>query len=175
MLHQMADSQPPASFAAKAAILGASSLTVLAGAIVAPALPSIALHFQDHPQSELLVRLIVTLPALAIALTASPMGWAADRLGKKRLLFLALGVYLMAGLSGVWLESLELILAGRFLLGMAVAGILTASIFLGQFLSPLAVAPLVRQKPSTAFLWVGAILCIGALGLISARVPKAQD
>jgi MFS family permease len=115
------------STAVKATLLLASSLTVLAGAIVAPALPSITAAFADEPGVELLTRLIVTLPALAIAIVAPCSGWVIDRLGRVRVLVAALVLYAAAGTSGVYLGTLTAVLVGRALLGVAVAFAMTAA------------------------------------------------
>lgn len=111
----------------RVALLAASMLTVLAGAIVAPALPTIRAAFAEHPSGELLARLIVTTPALAIAFIAPVSGTIVDLFGRKRLLLGSLVLYALAGTSGIWLNSLELILVGRLLLGVAVAGVMTSA------------------------------------------------
>ena len=110
-----------------AALLGASSLTMMAGAVLSPALPDIRQHFADTPSVELLSRLVLTLPALFIALCASPAGWVADRCGRRTLLLLATGAFALAGASGFVLDDLIAILIGRALLGVAAAAVMTCS------------------------------------------------
>ncbi|MBX9736599.1 MAG: MFS transporter [Phycisphaerales bacterium] len=99
----------------------------MSGAIVAPALPLIAENFKAVPHADLLSRLVITMPALAIALTGMFAGTLADRWGRRPLLLSALVLYAIAGTSGLYLDNLYAILAGRFLLGLAVAGIMTAA------------------------------------------------
>jgi MFS family permease len=111
----------------RATILLASMMTVMAGAIVAPALPDIQKHFVDHPNAALLTRLIVTTPALAIAIIAPLSGFVVDAFGRKRLLIASLILYAIAGTSGVWLQSLEMILVGRLILGVSIAGVMTSA------------------------------------------------
>ena len=111
----------------RAIILLSSMMTVMAGAIVAPALPEIQKHFADHASSQLLTRLIITTPALAIAIIAPLSGFLVDLFGRKRLLISSLILYAIAGTSGVWLESLETILVGRLVLGVAIAGVMTSA------------------------------------------------
>jgi MFS family permease len=118
---------PPLRAAAAWALLLASSLTVMSGAIVAPALPLIAEEFRAVPHADLLSRLVITTPALAIALTGMLAGTLADRWGRRPLLLTALVLYAVAGTSGLYLDNIYAILAGRFVLGLAVAGVMTAA------------------------------------------------
>lgn len=113
--------------AVQATLLAASSLTVMSGAVVSPALPAIAEAFKADPQAALLSRLVITMPALAIALTGLLAGVVADALGRRRLLLGSLVLYVIAGTSGIWLDELRAILVGRFALGVAVAGVMTAA------------------------------------------------
>lgn len=108
------------------ALLLASGLTILAGAIVSPSLPDMEDHFASVANADFLVRLVLTLPSLMIALTAPLVGSIADRWGRRPVLLAALVIYGLAGSSGVVLDSLHGILAGRALLGVAVAGIMTS-------------------------------------------------
>ncbi|WP_272482555.1 MFS transporter [Vreelandella populi] len=106
-------------------LLFASTMTVMSGAIIAPALPGISRHFSEHPQ--VLIQLILTLPALMITLFSPLMGYLADRFGRKLLLLLMLSIYGLAGGAGFLIDSVELLLASRALMGIAVAGILSIS------------------------------------------------
>lgn len=117
----------PAGRLVPAVLLTASSLTVMAGATIAPALPSMRAHFGDADPSGLLVRLVLTLPALVIAIVAPFAGYLVDRFGRRSLLATAIVLYAVAGGSGLMLTSLPAILAGRALLGLAVAFIMTAA------------------------------------------------
>jgi MFS family permease len=108
-------------------LLLGSAMTVLAGATIAPALPEMSRAFQDIPNADFLVRLLLTVPALFSAIGAPFSGLLLDRWGRKPVLVVAVILYGLAGASGYVLGSLYGILAGRALLGLAVAG--TASGF----------------------------------------------
>lgn len=109
------------------ALLLTSTLTVMAGATISPALPQIAAHFAGVPQVELLTRLVLTLPALFIVLTAPLAGWACDRFGRRPILLGGLLLYVAAGSSGLVAQTLPGMLAGRAGLGMGMAALITAS------------------------------------------------
>ncbi|WP_346837361.1 MFS transporter [Microbulbifer sp. SAOS-129_SWC] len=107
-------------------LLCLAALTVMAGATVVPSLPALQDHFADSNHSELLSKMVLTLPALSIALGAPLAGVAADRWGRLPLLLGALLLYALAGTSGLIADSLPALLAGRALLGLAAAGTMTA-------------------------------------------------
>ncbi len=108
-------------------LLLVSTLTVMSGATIAPSLPAMREYFANVPNADYLVRLALTLPALLIALGAPVVGVIIDRLGRKPLLLIALIIYGLAGSSGLILNTLNLILIGRVLLGISVAGIMTTA------------------------------------------------
>ena len=110
-----------------ATLLLGSAMTVLAGATIAPALPEMSRAFQDIPNADFLVRLLLTVPALFTAIGAPFSGLLLDRWGRKPVLVVAVILYGVAGASGYLLGSLYGILASRAILGLAVAG--TASGF----------------------------------------------
>ncbi|MGD8412837.1 MAG: MFS transporter [Candidatus Latescibacterota bacterium] len=106
-------------------LLLASTLTVMAPVTVAPGLPGMRDHFADS--AEFLTKLVLTAPALSIAIFGSFVGWLIDKRGRKRVLLWSMVLYAVAGTSGLYLNSAEALLAGRLLLGVAVAGTMTAS------------------------------------------------
>jgi MFS family permease len=115
------------SLLVKATLLLSSSLTVMAGATIAPSLPAMRDHFAATPNADYWVRLVLTAPALFIAIGAPFVGTIIDRFGRKRLLALAVLLYGIAGTSGAMLNDIGLILVGRVLLGLSVAGIMTTA------------------------------------------------
>lgn len=125
---------PAVSRPTRATLLAASSLTVMAGAIVAPALPQIGAAFAGQvPAPDFVAKMVLALPALAIAVFAPISGWVVDRFGCKRLLLAGLALYAAAGTSGVYLGDAYAVLAGRLLLGVAVAMVMTAASTLVAF------------------------------------------
>ncbi len=115
-------------------LLAASSLTVMAGAIVAPSLPAMGKAFSAIDPHGTLTRLVLTVPALSVALIAPLSGWLVDRLGRKRLLLFSILLYVLAGTSGAYLPTIWSILVGRAILGLAVAGIMiSATTLIGDY------------------------------------------
>lgn len=109
----------------KTTLLLAASLTVMSNAIIAPALPSISAAYPEA--SDVAIQLIVTLPALAIAGLAPVSGFLIDRFGRIRLLTLCTAAFAVAGSAGLYLDGVPALLASRFALGLAVAGLMTTS------------------------------------------------
>ena len=110
----------------KGILLITSSFAVMAGATVAPALPAMQRFFVDVDHSDLLVRLVLTLPALFITLVSPLVGYLIDRFSRKPVLIGSVIVYGLAGASGFVLDSLYLILVGRAILGLATGGLMTS-------------------------------------------------
>lgn len=109
-----------------ATLLATAMLTVMASAGLAPVLPTLRAHFAGVPGVDVQIRLVLALPALAIALWSPIAGLLADRVGRLPVLAGSLALYAVAGTSGLWAEALPAILAGRALLGVAVGGVMTA-------------------------------------------------
>jgi MFS family permease len=111
----------------KATLVFAGALTIMAAAIISPALPGIRQAFADAPSAGLLTGLVLTLPALFIALGAPVVGTLIDRVGRLRVLAGATLLYAVAGAAPLVLDSLWTLLASRAVLGVAVAGIFVTS------------------------------------------------
>ena len=70
----------------KAVLLLSSGMTVMAGSVISPALPEISRHFSGE-NPAVLTKLILTMPALTIAICAPLAGHISDLFGRRRLLF----------------------------------------------------------------------------------------
>ncbi|MHC8350880.1 MFS transporter [Pseudomonas sp. RT4P38] len=106
-------------------LLLGSCLPVLGAVLLAPVLPRMQAHFADVPGSSVLVPVVLTLPALMIALLAPFAGLIADRMGRKPLLLASMSVYVLCGVLPLWLDSLPAIVLSRAGIGLAEAGIMT--------------------------------------------------
>lgn len=108
---------------ARATVLGAAAMTLMAAALIAPSLPELA---RLHPGSEVLVRLVLTVTSLAIAIGAPVAGLLADRVGRRPLLVAGLVLSATAGPAGGVVTGLGPLIATRVLLGLGIAAIMTA-------------------------------------------------
>ncbi len=107
-----------------ATLLAAATMTIMAGATIAPSLPGMVAHF--GPESVLGVQLLLTITALAIALAAPVAGWLGDRLGRKPVLWGSVALYVLSGGAGLVLGDLLALQVSRAVLGLAVAGVMTS-------------------------------------------------
>ena len=130
----LASAHPPAPTSGAApdrltqlTLLLLSTLTIMSGATIAPALPAMQAHFADVPNAAFLVKLSLTIVGLAIALTAPLSGVLADRYGRRPVLLVSLVLYALGGGVGLIADSIGSLLAGRIVLGLAVAGTMTAA------------------------------------------------
>lgn len=118
------------------ALLMAASLTTMANATIAPALPGLERLFADDPNAALLTRLLVPAPSLAVAICAPLAGLAADRIGRRRLLLFGMVLFVISGCAGLLLPGLPTIFLSRLVLGVAVALIMTAqTALIGDYFS----------------------------------------
>ena len=147
-----------------ATILSMSLLTVMAGAAIAPALGIIKAHFASAP--DLLVQLIVSMPALLIIITNIFFLQLVRRVRTRTIATMGLLLYVAAGAGCFFVDEIHVLLLMRALLGVSVGLImplptgllayyfppeqqarlmgLSAALYLGQFVSPLIVMPLSR-------------------------------
>jgi MFS family permease len=150
----------------KTALLLVACLTVMSAATVAPALPQMAEAFSAAPNAELLSKLVLTAPAVAIALCAPFAGVLVDRFGRVGILRASLVLYGLAGTAGYVLDDLYAILASRALLGVAVAGTMTSvTALVGDYYSGEARTRYAGLQSLAMSL--GAVVCVGAGGVLA--------
>lgn len=111
-------------------LLLASTMIILTGSAVVPVLPRILEVFKETPHAPFLTRMILSLPALSIAIASPLVGLILDRWGRKPVLLVSLGLYGLFGASVYLLDSLFAILISRILLGLAISGIVNSCITL---------------------------------------------
>lgn len=108
-------------------LIAASLMPVMAIISLVPVLPALIREFGATQGATYLVPVALTLPALCVALFSPVAGWLADRIGRKRLLVMALVLYSMCGIAPLFLHSLTALLVTRFGVGMFEATVMTLS------------------------------------------------
>lgn len=112
----------------------ASSMTVMAGAAIAASTPKLKEAFPDVENAEFLTKMVISLPALFIALASPLLGQLLDKYGRLPFLYFGLVFYALSGTSGFFLDDLHYILVSRAFLGISVACIMPVSVALiGDF------------------------------------------
>lgn len=106
-------------------ILSISLLTVMAGAAIAPALGIIRDHFAGAP--DMLVQLIVSLPALLIILANLAFPRICALMKTRTLALTGLVLYIVAGAGCFFCDNIYILLAMRAVLGVSVGMIMPLS------------------------------------------------
>ncbi|GAA4601773.1 MFS family permease [Actinoplanes octamycinicus] len=154
-------------------LLAGSCLSVLGAVLIAPVLPQMTDHFAGVAGADVLVPIVLTVPALVIGLTAPFAGFVVDALDRKRLLIAALIGYAISGTAPLHLDSLPAIIGSRVLVGLCEAAIMTccttliADYWSGRRRSRyLGLQTLLASVSATVFLGLG-----GAIGASGWRAP----
>jgi predicted MFS family arabinose efflux permease len=152
-----------------ALLLAGSCMSVLGAVLIAPVLPQMTDDFAGTPGVDVLVPIVLTVPALMIGLIAPFAGVVVDRVDRKRLLVVAMVAYSVFGTAPLYLSSLGTIIGSRVLVGVCEAAIMTCcTTLIADYWSGarrsryLAVQTLVSALSATVFLGVGGVL--GASG-----------
>ncbi len=114
----------------KATIMLASSMTVMAGAAISASTPKLRDAFPDVENAEFLVKMVISLPALFIAIASPLLGQLLDKFGRLPFLYFGLAFYAVSGTSGFFLDDLNHILISRAFLGLSVAFIMPVAVAL---------------------------------------------
>jgi MFS family permease len=100
-------------------------LPILATLSIAPAIPRLIQHFSDVPNATLIVPMLLSVPAICIAIASPFVGFLSDRIGRKRVLVWGLVIYGVFGIAPLFLDDLYSILATRAGVGIAEAMLVT--------------------------------------------------
>ncbi|MFB9054757.1 MFS transporter [Formosa undariae] len=111
-------------------LLLVSSLTIMVGTVIAPALSGIVEHlnFKYSPG------LLITLPSLGVVVFASFIGRLLNKIGSFKLLCLGLIPYAILGVIGAFITNDYLLMFDRFLLGGATVAVqVSVTSFIADF------------------------------------------
>ncbi len=111
----------------KLTLLALSSLANLCTGAVSPALPLIQKDLELNGATDvgLIVKMMVVIPNVFIAIFSPIFGCFANKIGRLKLLFIAMLLYSISGTAGVYLPTIQHILLSRVVLGICIAAILT--------------------------------------------------
>ena len=104
-----------------------ATMGVMSGITVVSSLPLISQTFSHIPDIEFLSKLMLTIPSIIIALFAPIAGIIVDKFGRLKPLYTGIILFVLGGSSGFYLHDFYAILAGRAVLGIAVALLMTSS------------------------------------------------
>lgn len=156
----MTTAKPPALSVA-ITLLALSTLTIMVGAAIAPALPLIAENTGLAGHAGWLV----TLPSLGVVVFGPLAGRSIQRLGAKRAILIALTGYSVLGVAGALISNTMLLLLDRFLLGgvtvlvMAGGTALIAQLYSGdQRIRMVAYQGMAIELGGVVFLSLGGVL-----------------
>lgn len=151
----------------------AAMLTIMSNATITPSLPGLEAEFADDPLAPMLTRLLITAPSLLVAIVAPFAGGLTDRLGRRKPLLIGLIIYAVAGTAGLYLTSIEAILASRLVLGLGVAAIMTSQAALvgDYFEGPARGRLLGYQMAATNLGGLIFVTTAGVLASVDARLP----
>lgn len=149
----------------------AAMLTIMSNATITPALLGLADLFAANPNASWLIPLLVTAPSLVVAIVAPFAGLVIDRVGRRLPLFAGLVLYAIAGTAGLYLASLEAILASRLVLGLGVAAIMTAqATLLGDYFAGPESGRLMGYQIAATN--IGGMAFVTTAGILAAHNPR---
>lgn len=118
------------SFRIKASLLLLATMGVMSGIAIVTTLPLIAKHFNEIENIDFYSKLLLIIPSVIIAIFAPFIGIIVDKVGRLLPLYTGILLFIIGGSSGFFLDNFYYILAGRAILGIAVALIMTSSMAL---------------------------------------------
>jgi MFS family permease len=108
-------------------ILLLAMTTSMSNVAIVTSLPHLKEYFTNISNIEFYSRLMLTLPSLVIAILAPILGHFIFRFGKKKAVIIALFFFSIFGTAGLYLNSIESLLASRALFGLCVATLMIVS------------------------------------------------
>lgn len=126
--------QRQAGIATGLSLLIPITLSTMAIVLLAPVVPQLMEEFKGIPNADFLVPMVLTTPALCIAILSTFAGALGDYFGRRRLLIASLAIYGVVGLAPIFLRDLGTIIASRVLVGVAEALIMvTTTTLIGDY------------------------------------------
>ena len=116
------------------ALLLPITMAVMGLIVLVPVLPGMMAHFHDVPGVDYLVPLMLTLPALCVALLSPIAGIVVDFFGRRTTCIGALVIYAFVGILPIFLQSLTAIIVSRAVLGaMEALVVISSTTLIGDY------------------------------------------
>jgi MFS family permease len=102
-------------------------LSVMGAVLLAPIVPALMEQFSYIPNANYWVLSLLSVPALCIAIFATPAGYIADKFGRRRILIWSMFIYAFCGMAPLILDDFVAIYISRIGVGLCEAVIMVAS------------------------------------------------
>src|SRR5688572_2540112 len=133
---------------------------------IGPVLSSLSARYGGGVRGDVIAQLMMTLPSVGVIIGGPLAGVFAGWWGARSLLLASLFAYGVAGCAGIFVEEPYTLLATRFLLGAAAAGVATAATALiGELLDGIRRTRALGY--SSAFASAGSVVSIIAAGKLA--------
>ena len=154
------------SLSIKITMLLIAMTTMMSNVAIVTALPHLKDYFSDIENIEFLSRMMITLPSLAIAFLAPFLGHFVYKIGRKKSALIALLLFTIMGSAGLYLDTMNLLLLSRFMLGIAIATLMIVSTSLiGDYFQGEARHKFMGQQG--AFISLGGVVFVVGGGILS--------
>jgi MFS family permease len=126
------DGAPTASAPTLLAVVLLVTVALVALIAMAPvaAMPAMAARFAAGGNGRLFAQMVMVAPSLALMVAAPILGWIADRIGRKSVLLVSLGLYVIGGAGVMLADDRTSVIALRLVLGVAAGGLWPISLAL---------------------------------------------
>ncbi|PTQ58444.1 putative MFS family arabinose efflux permease [Sphingomonas aurantiaca] len=110
------------------------TMAVMGLIVLVPILPAMMAHYRDVPGFDYLIPLMLTLPALCVAVLSPVAGVVVDFFGRRKTCIGALVIYSIVGILPIFLESLSAIIISRVVLGaMEALVVISSTTLIGDY------------------------------------------
>lgn len=118
-------------------MLSGTTFTALVATVLAPVMHGMAEHFSRYGHGDLFAYGMATVPSIGIMVGGPLTGRVIERTGTRNFLIGILALFALTGSAGLWLDDVWVLVGARFLVGVAGAGIVTATlIMIGEYFTP---------------------------------------
>lgn len=154
-------------------LLCISAMTALGSIVIAPSLPYLEKHFNNVANIAYLSKLVLTIPAIFIVFFSPISGYLFDKYKRLNLLYPAMLIWGISGVSGFFLDNIYYILISRAIFGIANAFVMTgaSALIADYYTGTKREKALIAKSLGYAFISAICVILGGFLAKISWRYP----